>query len=386
MTSLSQAQAQKLALFSQQLPNGISKGNSYDKTLATFEQLGYVQIDTISVVQRAHHHTLWTRNPSYQPKHLDQLVTDKQVFEYWSHAAAYLPMSNYRHSLPRKAAIKSGQQRHWYCKDRELMKNVFARIEAEGPLMAKDFESKANKTQGQSSKPTKVALENLYMQGDLMIAERRGFQKVYDMTARVLPDNIDTSMPSREEHAEHLVMNYLKAHGFGSLPEMIYQLKDVKSDVVNALENLTSNKQLELIYVNGETYYATSQALSLLDKRLNRKQAKILSPFDNLVIQRKRASAVFDFDYLIECYVPQAKRQFGYFCLPILWDGKLVARADCKVNKQSATLEVLHLVTEPSIKRSDAFTSALEKELQAFAQFNKCEQFAILKRSENTAK
>ncbi|MDA0128133.1 winged helix DNA-binding domain-containing protein [Vibrio sp. MarTm2] len=383
MQSLTLAQAQKLALLSQGLPTAGVKGSGYAKTLNTFEQLGYIQIDTISVVQRAHHHTLWSRNPGYQPKHLDQLVADRQVFEYWSHAAAYLPMSNYRYSLPRKVAIKSGQQRHWYCKDRDLMKNVLARIEAEGPLMAKDFESKAHKTDGWHTKPTKQALENLYMQGDLMIAKRRGFHKVYDLTQRVLPQNIDTSMPTPQEHGRFLVLSYLKAHGFGTIQEMVYQLKDVKTSVTQAIGELVEMGEIEPIMVNHQPYYACVKSLNLLGKRLNRKQARILSPFDNLLIQRKRASAIFNFDYLIECYVPEAKRQFGYFSLPILWDGKLVARADCKVDKKSATLNVLHLSLEPGLTNTDDFMPALEKELQAFARFNQCEQFNIVKQSIN---
>ncbi|MEZ8099416.1 winged helix-turn-helix domain-containing protein [Vibrio bivalvicida] len=383
MKSLSLPQAQKLALLAQGLPIGTSKGSAYSKTLSAFEQLGYVQIDTISVVQKAHHHTLWSRNPSYQPKHLDQLVADRKVFEYWSHAAAYLPMSNFRYSLPRKAAIKSGQQKHWYCNDRKLMNDVFKRIESEGPLMAKDFESKAHKTDGWHTKPAKQALENLYMQGDLMIAQRRGFHKVYDLTSRVLPSSVDTSMPTRPEHARFLVMSYLKAHSFGTLAEMTYQLKDVKLHVKQALHDLIESGEIEQIKVGEGEYVVESEALQLLDKRINRKQAKILSPFDNLLIQRKRANTVFNFDYLIECYVPQAKRQFGYFCLPILWGGKLVARADCKVDKKKSVLNVLHLFTEPSIKDKAAFLTALDEELQAFAKFNQCERFTILKLSEN---
>ncbi|KGY14360.1 hypothetical protein NM22_02565 [Vibrio tubiashii] len=383
MKSLSLSQAQKLALHAQGLPSSTAKGNAYSKTLNTFEQLGYVQIDTISVVQRAHHHTLWSRNPSYRPKHLDQLVADRKVFEYWSHAAAYLPMSNYRYSLPRKAAIKSGTQKHWYGNDHQLMSSVLKRIEAEGPLMAKDFDSKAHKTDGWHTKPTKQALENLYMQGDLMISERRGFHKVYDLTSRVLPSGIDISMPTPQEHAQFLVMNYLKAHSFGTVPEMTYLLKDVKSHVKQAVDELLQMGEIERIKIGELECVVDSKALSLLDKRINRKRAKILSPFDNLLIQRKRANTVFNFDYLIECYVPQAKRQFGYFCLPILWDGRLVARADCKVDKQSSTLNVLHLFTEPSLRNRDAFLTALEQELQAFAKFNQCEHFAILKLSEN---
>lgn len=385
MKSLTLSQAQKLALLSQRLPTGGSKGSAYTKTLDTFEQLGYVQIDTISVVQRAHHHTLWSRNPSYQPKLLDQLVADRKVFEYWSHAAAYLPMTNFRHTLPRKAAIKSGQQRHWYSKDRTLMDTILKRIDEEGPLMAKDFESKAKKTDGWNTKPTKQALENLYMQGDLMISERRGFHKVYDLTDRVLPSDVDRSMPTKEEHGRFLVLSYLKAHGIGTLPEIVYQLKDVKTDVTQALNDLIEMGDIETIKVGDTHYFACKHAIKQLDKRLNRKQAKILSPFDNLLIQRKRASALFNFDYLIECYVPQAKRQFGYFCLPILWNGRLVARADCKVDKRSSTLNVLHLFIEPSVKDQDAFLAALEQELQAFAKFNQCEHFALLKLSQSSS-
>ncbi|WP_038173366.1 winged helix-turn-helix domain-containing protein [Vibrio pacinii] len=383
MESLSLAQAQKLALLSQGLPSSEKKGGAYDKTLKVLEQLGYVQIDTISVVQRAHHHTLWSRNLSYQPHHLEQLVANKKVFEYWSHAAAYLPIKHYRYTLPRKAAIKSGEQRHWYCKDRQLMQNVLRRIEEEGPLMAKDFESKANKTDGWNTKPSKRALENLYMQGDLMIAERRGFQKVYDLTSRVLPLETNTSMPTAQEYGRFLVMSYLNAHGFGSLAEMVYQLKDVRDIVKQALHDLEAMQKITKVKIGSGEYYVCIKALELVNKRLNRKRAKILSPFDNLLIQRKRASGIFNFDYLIECYVPKQKRQFGYFCLPILWNGQLVARADCKVDKNHSRLDVLHLFTEANLKDKDTFLTALEQELQAFAIFNQCHCFTIHNHSEN---
>ncbi|MGY3572315.1 winged helix-turn-helix domain-containing protein [Vibrio paucivorans] len=379
MESLSLAQAQKLALLSQGLPTGSVKGTSYAKTQSAIEQLGYIQIDTISVVQRAHHHTLWSRNPSYQPELLDQLVADGKVFEYWSHAAAYLPMENYRFSLPRKAAIKSGAQTHWYRKDHQLMESVLKRIEAEGPLMAKDFESAEHKTDGWHTKPTKRALENLFMQGDLMISERRGFHKVYDLTERVLPQSVDTRMPTQQEQGHFLVLSYLQAHGLGTLPEMVYQLKSVKGLVQQSISELLESGRIQSVEVNKQPFYVCPNALALLDKRVNRKRAKILSPFDNLIIQRKRAKALFNFEYLLECYVPQAKRQFGYFCLPIVWDGKLVARADCKVDKKSATLNVLHLVVEPSVHNHYEFMTALEPELQLFAQFNQCQEVYIQK-------
>ena len=188
--SLSPEQARKLVLHSQQLPPAKSSGSALTATQKALEHLGYIQIDTISVIERAHHHTLWTRNPRYTPAQLDQLMDDKTAFEYWSHAAAYLPMCDYRFSLPRKHAIKSGQQNHWYKRDERMMQYVMERISAEGPLMAKDFDRDKQKTREWQKKPAKQALDYLFMQGDLMIPERRGFHKVYELTERVLPADI----------------------------------------------------------------------------------------------------------------------------------------------------------------------------------------------------
>ena len=379
MASLSLDQARKLALLSQELPLKSSQRSSVSKTHHIIEHLGYVQIDTISVVQRAHHHTLWNRNPSYRIEHLEQLVTDKQIFEYWSHAAAYLPMRDYRYTLPRKAAIETNQQNHWYKKDHPLMRDILKRIEEDGPLMAKDFVSENHKSNGWGSKPAKRALETLYMQGDLMIPTRKNFHKIYDLTERVLPSDIDTTMPTDQEHGHFLVLSYLRAHGFGNLTEINYLLKGVKDRIKRSLDELSEDGIIEKVLINGAIYYTCCFALDLLNKRLNKKQAKLLSPFDNLLIQRNRASSIFNFNYLLECYVPAVKRQFGYFCLPILWDGKLIARADCKIDKQSNTLNVIHLFIERTLRYKEAFLEALEKELIAFALFNQCSHYTIVK-------
>jgi len=377
MTSLSLSQARKLVLLSQGLLSKSSNDITRSNTLAVFERLGYVQIDTISVVQRAHHHTLWSRNPNYQVEHIEQLVIDRKIFEYWSHAAAYLPMKDYRFSLPRKAAIKSGQQRHWYSKNPQLMANVLKRIENEGPLMAKDFVSKGHKNNGWGSSPTKQALESLYMQGDLMIAERKNFHKLYDVTERVLSNDLDISMPTPQEYGQFLVLSFLKSQGFGTLAEIVYLLKGIKAQASSAIGELLECGEIEQVTINNTVNFTCCDAVDLLNLRLNRKQAKILSPFDNLLIQRKRTRAIFDFTCLLECYVPADKRQFGYFCLPILWDGKLIARADCKVDKKTSTLNVIHLFIEASLNDKDAFLSAFEQELTAFSQFNACESYVI---------
>ncbi|WP_394242520.1 winged helix-turn-helix domain-containing protein [Vibrio astriarenae] len=370
MQSLSLPEAQKLALLSQGLLSQELKGQAYQRTLKAMSNLGYVQIDTISVVQRAHHHTLWSRNPKYQLDHLDKMLKEKHIYEYWSHAASFLSMKDFRFSLPRKHAIKSDQQKHWFRKDKQLMKAILDRITSEGPLMAKDFESEVTKTTGWESKPTKQALEMLYMQGDLMIFERRNFHKVYDITERVLPSSVDTSLPTANEHARFLIQEYLNKHGLGQLKEITYLLKDVKPTVKVALNEMLEEGEVVEVTAGDERYYTTNQTLSLLNFKLKRKQAKILSPFDNFLIQRARIKHLFNFDYLLECYTPVAKRQYGYFSLPILWNGKLVGRVDCKAHRLASRLDVISLHLEPSHKDSEAFREAFRLELERFARFN----------------
>jgi uncharacterized protein YcaQ len=377
--SLSIHQARKLVLLSQRLPPAKQAGSAMAATLAAIEHLGYIQIDTISAVQRAHHHTLWNRNPRYETSHLNQLVVDKQVFEYWSHAAAYLPMRDYRHSLHRKQAITSGDQNHWYDRDEPLMKTVLKRIESEGPLMAKDFEHSGKKLGDWRSKPAKRALESLFMQGQIMVPYRLNFHKVYDLTERVIPADIDTTLPDPEEHARFLVSRYLQANGLGQAAEMAYLLKNTKPLIATCLLEMVTNQELLNINVGGHQYYALPASMELLSKPLARNKVKILSPFDNLLIQRKRMRALFDFNYLIECYVPEAKRQYGYFSLPILWGGKLLARMDCRTDRKKSQLHIHHLALEPMLVKTEAFALALCKELKSFLKFNNCSSLKLHK-------
>ena len=376
--TLSIQEAQKLVLISHNLPPSHKKGKAIDCTLSSIENLGYVQIDTISTVQRAHHHTLWSRNPRYQNSHLDELVAKKKVFEYWSHAAAYLPMKDYKYSLYRKNAILRGEQKHWFSKDIGLMKSVLNRIKEEGPLMAKDFVHQG-KLKEWGSKPAKQALENLFMQGELMISSRKNFHKVYDLTERVLPNHIDCREPSQMEYIRYLIKNYLKANGIGQAAEISYLLKNTKALVTAALQEMHSSGELVQTNVNGNIYYALPDVLSLLNNSLNRNQLKILSPFDNLLIQRKRMLNLFDFDYQIECYIPESKRKYGYFSLPILWNANLVARMDCKADRKTSILHINHLALEERLQDKDGFTHAFCKELEAFKQFNNCTEIKLHK-------
>lgn len=374
---LSIQQARKLVLLSQRLPPRNQSGRAIKATLSAIEHLGYIQIDTISVIQRAHHHTLWNRNPRYEASQLDQLLADKQIFEYWSHAAAYLPLRDYRFSLPRKHALARGDQSHWYKRDEQMLKWVLKRIATEGPLMAKDFEHTGKRIGPWKTKPAKRALEYLFMQGDLMVPYRVNFHKVYDLTERVLPEGTNTTLPPPEEYARFLITRYLRANGLGQSAEIAYLLKGIKPLIDQTLEDMVSTGELLQIRVTGRLYYALPIALELLSKPLACSKLKILSPFDNLVIQRKRIKALFDFDYLIECYIPEAKRRYGYFSLPILWEGKLVARMDCRTERTESLLHIHHLALEPTVLQTDGLFLALHQELKSFLQFNHCNQLRL---------
>jgi len=157
----------RIALNQQGLLRAESFGRGKRAVLRAIERLGYVQIDTISVVERAHHHVLWTRVPNYSPRHLEQLVSERKLFEYWYHAAAFLPMADYRFSLPRMRQLNG--ERNWYKNgDRKLMLEILARIEVEGPLRARNFEDARTSNSGWWDwKPAKQALEQLFMQGEL---------------------------------------------------------------------------------------------------------------------------------------------------------------------------------------------------------------------------
>ena len=382
MVKLSIKQARKIALHAQQVLAVEKTGRAIDVTRSVIQNLGYIQIDTISVIQRAHHHTLWNRNPRYRPAQLDRLQQQGQVFEYWSHAAAYLPMEDYRMCLPNMRSIKRGDQL-WYRANPEIKKQVLARIRDEGPLQSRDFENHGRtRLPMWEWKPAKQALESLFMEGELMVVRRQKFQKVYELRERVLDDSVNTSFPDRQEFADFLVNRYLDAHGIGTAAEITYLRKGMKKDIESRMSALEEEGQLVRVAIGDTTYFATPNSLELLARPLARSRLRILSPFDNLVIQRKRIGHLFGFDYQIECYVPEKKRRHGYFCLPILWNAELVARMDCKAVRKTGMLEVHNLVIESEIKDLDAFLAALVKELLRFMVFNGCGDIRLKKVSD----
>ena len=374
--TLSKKEAAKLALLSQGIHKNAQLGSGKNAALKAIEKLGYIQIDTISVIERAHHHTLWNRANNYQVRHLNQLLVSKDVFEYWSHAAAYLPMRDYRYSLPRKQAIKGGE-RHWYEPNPKLEKWVLDQVKEKGPMQARDFDNDIPKIKGGwgETKAAKRGLEQLFMQGDLMICDRQGFQKVFDLPERVLPSSVDTTTPSKKEFLNHLILCTLHAHGIAQPSEIAHLRKGIKRDVTARCEAMLKHGEIEAVKVGEQTYFATKDYQTRLNQPLSQSKVKILSPFDNLVIQRKRCKALFDFDYTIECYVPATKRVHGYFVLPILWGQRIAGRMDCKVDRKKGVLTIHKLFIETDKYRQ--FILSLTPALEQFLQFNNAAECAL---------
>lgn len=364
----------QLTLFNQGLGKTSRFAKGMDGTLQAIEHLGYVQIDTISVVERAHHHILWSRVPDYELSHLNSLVGERQIFEYWYHAASYLPMKDYRYALPAMMSVRNGESRYFNRGDQHLMNEILARVRAEGKIRLRDIDKNNKKSLGNwwNTGPGRRAFEQLYMQGDLMICERNGMEKVFDLTERCLPENIDLSMPTLYEYAQYLFNNTLRAHGAFTWKQLVHLKKNDLKETMRVVlkEQIGAGVVSAIKLENGQTLYVDVAAI---EKKVSTDFGlKILSPFDNSLIHRDRLASLFEFDYRIECYVPAAKRVYGYFCLPILYQDELIGRVDCKAHRSIKELEVISLHIEKTVKNKELFFFELEQELKRFAAFNQC--------------
>lgn len=365
---------------------GLLQAQPYGRGLAgarkAINHLGYIQIDTISVVERAHHHVLYARVPNFKPAMTNQLLLDGDIFEYWAHAAAFLPIADFRFSLPYKHAIKNGQT-HWYKNpDKKLMRELLARIRSDGPLRSRDLETNTSKRVGWWDwKPAKKALEQLYMQGDLMVSDRNGFQKTYDLTERVLPSHVNSQMPSMAEFATHIVDQQLRCHGFTSLKGLTYQrrnteLRKAVKTLVN--ERLAQNTLEQVQLSNGEVFITEAGTFDSRLPRLNNRLL-ILSPFDNSVIQRERLKTLFQYNYQIECYLPEPKRQYGYFSLPLLYRDTFIGRMDCKAHRKTHHLEIKFLHFEQHTFDEGLLVSAFAEAIKQFRDFQQCDTVTLTK-------
>jgi len=376
---LSIDQARRIAVQSQLLDSPALREGK-EGAAQVIEHLGYVQIDTIAVIERAHHHTLWARCPDYAPSMLHTLqAEDQRIFEYWAHAMAFLPLSDYRFYIPRMERHRTSQRTwfsEWKQEHEHVLDEVLNRIRAEGALSSKDFEPPPGTVRGTwwDWKPAKRALEILFWQGHLMISERKGFQKLYDLTERVLPPSTDTTRPTDEELGRFHVRRALAGLGVAQVSEIqaAFHIAD-RSLIVKTLADMQQSREVVSLSVDGlkDGAYSLAETLECKEGPVSN-TAHILSPFDNLTIQRDRMERLFGFKYRIECYVPESKRTYGYFVLPILWRNEIVGRLDSKADRKTKTLIAKKLWFESGFEAFDEAVPALSEALAQFARFNGC--------------
>jgi uncharacterized protein YcaQ len=293
-------------------------------------------------------------------------------------------MRDYRYYLPTMRGIASSSRtRAWLADHTNLVDEVVKRIRREGPLTSADFAAPEGRKRGSwwDWKPAKQVLERLFSMGELMIAERRNFQRVYDLTERVLPSDADTDEPSEEERARFVVERTLGGRGVASLDQMRWAWIADRAAVSQALADMLESGDVTAVEIrglDGGPHYALTKTLEGGAARTRgRRHLHILSPFDSLVMDRRRLRALFDFDCKLECYVPAPKRRYGYFCLPILWGDRFVGRLDSKADRKQETLIVHTLMFERDLEDYEPLLPALAEKLRAFAAFNQCERVIV---------
>ena len=271
--------------------------------------------------------------------------------------------------------------------DNKIKSEVLARIRAEGPLQSRDFEDTSSKKRGGwwEWKPSKRALEHLFFSGELMVTRREGFQKVFDLTENVLPSYINTSEPSLTEWTRFIVLSMVHALGIATEYDVGYArptirrlskitLKDPLKATISAL---VAEGELLEVNVQGRACYTTERILGLLPVRSTRQSVRLLSPFDNLVINRRRTRELFDFEYLLECYLPAAKRKYGYFSLPLLYGDSLIGRLDAKAHRKHRQLQMNTLMLESHVSIDDRLIQALVRGIVKFAKDHECDSFSF---------
>jgi uncharacterized protein YcaQ len=353
--------------------------------LAAIRQMGVLQIDTIHVVARSPYLVLWSRLGDYPQPWLEQALAAGELFEYWAHEACFVPVEDYglyRHRMLDPEAMGWKYSATWMKERRAEVEAVLEHIRVNGPTRSSDFE----RTDGQSGgwwswKPEKRSLEVLFTTGALMIAARHNFQRIYDLAERVLPHWDDSQLPAEEAVRRTLVLKAVKAMGCAraSWISDYFRTKPPRLDP----ETLVEEGVLLRAWVDDwdDPIYVHPDHADLLESAaagtLAPTLTTILSPFDPVVWDRRRALELFNFDYRLECYTPADKRKYGYFTLPILRRGALVGRVDAKAHRREGVFELKSLVLEPSARISDRFTRDIAGALQRLADWHGCPQVQL---------
>ena len=345
------------------------------------EDLGFVQVDSVNTLARAHDLILWSRRQQYRPSHLDPLQKSRAVFEHWTHDAAVIPMSAFPHWRLKFERDRAHMDKRWATWRREGFRDKFDevldRIAAHGPVTTRDVGDGEEKgrTGWWDWHPSKTALEYLWRAGELSICHRTGFRKVYDLTDRVIPEDVRRRQVPAEVSVDWLMSGALDRLGFGTATELrafhdIVAPDEAKAWVTGALA-AGRIEEIELEMADGSRRRSFSW-LGLAEAKVPEPGARVrvLSPFDPALRDRKRAERLFGFHYRIEIFVPEAKRRYGYYVFPVMEGTRLIGRIDMK--RDGTCLAVRAYWPEPGAPLGKGRRARLEAELGRLARMGGC--------------
>ncbi len=375
------SQARQLFLERQGLSTAPTAKLTNDGLLEIIRSLGFVQVDSINTVARAHHMILFARNQTYRPAQLKRLLeTDRTLFEHWTHDASIVPMAYYpywKHRFLREQEALRARWRKWQREGFEgILTDIYNAVAKNGPTMTREVTSRGKKGDGWWDwKPEKTALEYHWRTGNLAISGRNGFQKIYDITENVIPQSYRQEHVSETRFLDWACDAALTRLGIATPGEIaaFWNLITPKEAANWVQDNLQNGR---IIPVLVEPYSRTTPnkavAFNHLPERLSdlpetQKRIRILSPFDPLIRDRKRCLRLFGFDYRIEVFVPKEKRRYGYYVFPILQGDRFIGRLD--MINQKDILHVTGLWLEPGIKFGKDRRRLLEAELHRQRRF-----------------
>ena len=372
--SISPSQARRIWLRAQRLDTLAPFGDGPEATPAAVDHLGYVQIDTINVVERCHHHILWTRIPAYQRAHLRQAQSvDKSVFEYWTHALAYVPTRDLRFFLPEMKRRRENPPSWFNSVTKQDLRKVMGLVRRDGALSIRDIDDDVLVEKDHawaSRKPSKRALQLAFFSGALTICERAGMLKSYELPERHFGWERAPRPATEKQVLDYLLDRALRSQGIVSLDSVCHLDAPRKPAIRELIETRLRRRTLVPVTIDGAgkqehwAQPATLEPTPAPDAEL----VHILSPFDPLIIQRKRLRLFFDYDHLFEAYVPKDKRAMGYFALPVLVGDQIVAAIDLKADRANGTLLVQqwNWIGGGSVERHKA---VIEEALHRFERF-----------------
>lgn len=372
--SLSKAQGRRIWLRAQRLDCSEPFGDGAEAVCAAVSHLGYVQIDTINVIERSHHHILFTRIPSYRRAHLHQAQSlDKSVLEYWTHALSYVPTSDLRYFLGDMLRHRRQPHSRFATLAKGDVQKVIRRIRADGPLTIRDIDDDVLVEKDHpwaSRKPSKRALQAAFFAGYLVVNERVGMLKSYELMDRHFGWEERPKPATEAQVANYLLDRALRAQGVVSLESVCYLDAKRKPVIRSLIDRRVKQRRLLPVQIeDGEGGHHWIEP-ETLDAPATQPAdiVHILSPFDPLIIQRRRLKQFFDYGHLFEAYVPKDKRVLGYFALPVLVDDIIVASIDLKTDRAQKTLLVKKW-TWRERNRSPQLKRRIEDELHRFERF-----------------